>query len=89
MRSILSFACWKHRHVEIQGGFGAGRRKSFGENKNIIRYKIEDCEGKYIKSAINNASYLGHIVTKDKDGLNARKYAQETVNSIIFETEEA
>ena len=59
------------------------------KNKNIIRYKIEDCEGKYIESAIDNASYLGHIVTKDEDGLNARKYAQEAVNSIIFETEEA
>lgn len=59
--------------------------ESLRSDKHIIRYKIEDCVGKNIAPPIDNACYLGHVVTQDSHGLNARTYAEEALTRIIFD----
>lgn len=54
------------------------------DNEHVVRYKIEDCVGKHIDLAIDNASYLGHVITKDRNGFNARRFAEDVINSIEF-----
>ena len=51
-------------------------------DNNVVRYKIEDCVGKKIDNPIDNACYLGHIVTQDSIGYHAREYAQNALNRI-------
>lgn len=58
--------------------------ESLESDQHIVRYKIEDCVGKSIASPIDNACYLGHIVTQDTEGLNARDYAEQAINRIIL-----
>lgn len=50
----------------------------------IARYKIENCAGKCIAAPIDNACYLGHIITQDPEGLGARSYAEKALGRIVF-----
>jgi len=43
----------------------------------IVRYKLERCEGRRIEQPVDNACYLGHVVTEDPEGMNARSYAEQ------------
>lgn len=52
--------------------------------RNLVRYSIEDCIGKYIEKPIDNACYLGHFIVKDETGFNARNYAEKILKSIKF-----
>lgn len=54
------------------------------KDPNILRFKIEDAIGKKISKPIDNACYLGHVVTIDQKGLNARNYAESALNNIQF-----
>jgi argininosuccinate lyase len=56
-------------------------------DSNIVRCKIEDCIGKTVEAPIDNACYLGHIVTQDKIGFNARSYAEDALSRIEVDFE--
>lgn len=58
------------------------------EDSNIIRYKVEDCEGKSVEKPIDNACYLGHIITRDCEGYSARIYAETALGRLEIEFEE-
>lgn len=58
--------------------------ESLESDGHIARYKFENCEGKYIETPIDNACYLGHVITQDAEGLNARAYAEEALKRIIL-----
>lgn len=60
-------------------------------DEHVVRYKIEDCAGKSISSPIDNACYLGHVIAEDKEGPDARRYAEEALAriAISFEPEGA
>lgn len=53
-------------------------------DEHIVRHMIENCVGKYINAPIDNACYLGHIITQDPDGLHARRYAEEALQRITL-----
>ena len=55
------------------------------EDSNIIRYRIEDCVGKSIEKPIDNACYLGHVITRDCDGYGARMFAETALIMFDFE----
>lgn len=57
-------------------------------DKHVVRYKIENCIGKYIESPIDNACYLGHIITQDTEGFNARAYAEKALERIVLNFKE-
>lgn len=58
--------------------------ESLEADKHIVRYKLENCAGKYIAPPIDNACYLGHVIAQDAKDLNARVYAEEALNRIIL-----
>ena len=58
------------------------------EDSNIIRYRIEDCVGKSIEKPIDNACYLGHVITRDCDGYGARMFAETALRRLEIEFEE-
>lgn len=58
------------------------------ENPSIIRYRIEDCEGESIQKPIDNACYLGHFITRDYEGFNARMFAESALGRLEVEFEE-
>ena len=58
------------------------------EDSNIIRYRIEDCAGKSIEKPIDNACYLGHVITRDCDGYGARMFAEAALRRLEIEFEE-
>lgn len=55
----------------------------------IARYKIENCTGKSIATPIDNACYLGYVITEDAEGLNARAYAEEALQRIMLRMEQS
>ncbi|WP_281890497.1 ATP-grasp domain-containing protein [Paenibacillus sp. YYML68] len=57
---------------------------------NLVRYKIENAAGRSISTPIDNACYLGHVVAVDREGLNARAYAEAALQRIVltFDTSE-
>ena len=50
-------------------------------------YEIEECKDRVVGPPIDNASRLGHIITKDETGYRAMEYAKGILNRIklIFE----
>ncbi len=56
----------------------------------VVRYKIEHYEGRSIARPIDNACYLGHIVTQDEEGLEARVYAETALQrlQLVFASSE-
>ncbi|MFA9556549.1 ATP-grasp domain-containing protein [Evansella sp. AB-rgal1] len=64
--------------------------ESLKSDEHIARYKVESCIGKHIAPPIDNACYLGHVITQDTEGLNARLYAEKAINRITlsFDKEE-
>ncbi|MDF2649340.1 MAG: bacD [Paenibacillus sp.] len=62
--------------TQIQG------METLDSDEHIVRYKIEDCVGKSISAPIDNACYLGHVITEDRDNLEARKYAEEALKRV-------
>lgn len=59
--------------------------ESLKSDPHIARYHIEDCVGKTIDAPIDNACYLGHIVTQDAVGQNARAYAEDALKRVTVE----
>ncbi|MCK0473714.1 ATP-grasp domain-containing protein [Halalkalibacter sp. APA_J-10(15)] len=55
---------------------------TLASDEHVVRYKVEDCLGKTIAAPIDNACYLGHVMTEDTEGLKARIYAEEALNRI-------
>ncbi|TNJ62510.1 ATP-grasp domain-containing protein [Paenibacillus hemerocallicola] len=58
--------------------------ESLESDEHVVRYKIENCTGKFIETPIDNACYLGHVVTEDAVGLNARLYAEKALDRLIL-----
>lgn len=79
--------------VPPQGGTVAHIQgvETLDADEHIVRYKIENCTGKTVSPPIDNACYLGHLIAEDRDGPNARKYAEEALERIklSFEREGA
>lgn len=51
-------------------------------DENIVRYSIQDCKDKEIGASVDNDCYLGHIITKDTVGQQARKYVENAIKNI-------
>ena len=53
----------------------------------IVMHEIEECKDRVVGPPIDNASRLGHIITKDETGYRAMEYAKGILNRIklIFE----
>lgn len=68
--------------LNIQG------EETLKNDPHVVRYCIEDCAGKSIESPIDNACYLGYIVSEDATGQNARAYAEEALSrlKVTFES---
>lgn len=68
--------------LNIQG------EEALKNDPHVVRYRIEDCAGKSIESPIDNACYLGYIVSEDATGQNARAYAEEALSrlKVTFES---
>ena len=47
-----------------------------------MRCLFEDCVGREIAPAIDNACYLGHVVTRDEEGLRARALARRALDGV-------
>ncbi|OMF11349.1 carboxylate--amine ligase [Paenibacillus sp. FSL H7-0331] len=58
--------------------------ESLESDAHMVRYRIENCIGKFIETPIDNACYLGHVITQDTEGLNARLYGEEALKRIIL-----
>ncbi|MEK0316610.1 ATP-grasp domain-containing protein [Cohnella sp. 56] len=56
--------------------------ESLDADEHIVRYKTEDCAGQTVAAPIDNACYLGHVIAEDKEGLNARRYAEEALGRL-------
>ncbi|SDC89664.1 argininosuccinate lyase [Paenibacillus sp. UNCCL117] len=70
--------------VPPQGGTVAQMAglEELAANEHVMRYKIEDCAGKSISAPIDNACYLGHVIAEDKEGLNARLFAEKALGCL-------
>ena len=51
-------------------------------NINVISYEVDECVGKIVEAPIDNTGRYGRIMTKDAQGYNALKYAQEAASQI-------
>ncbi|MCD1257693.1 ATP-grasp domain-containing protein [Paenibacillus athensensis] len=58
--------------------------ESLASDEHIARYKMEDFIGKSVETPIDNACYLGHVISQDTEGLNARHYGEEALKRIIL-----
>ena len=56
--------------------------ETLAENPHLIRYNIPDFSGKHIETPTDNDCYLGHIMSFDKEGQNARKYVEHAINQV-------
>ncbi|MBD2847682.1 ATP-grasp domain-containing protein [Paenibacillus sp. IB182496] len=45
----------------------------------VVRHTLENCAGREVAAPIDNACYLGHVVTEDREGAQARRYAEEAL----------
>lgn len=61
--------------------------ESLQSNPHVARYSIENCGGQYVETPIDNACYLGHVITQDRKALNARKYAEQALSRIELKFE--
>ena len=48
----------------------------------VVRCFFEDCVGREIAPAIDNACYLGHVVTRDEEGPGARALARRALDGV-------
>lgn len=58
--------------------------ESLESDERVVRYKFENCAGKFVETPIDNACYLGHVIAQDAEGLNARLYAEEALDRLIL-----
>jgi argininosuccinate lyase len=49
------------------------------DNSNILRYQLADVVKQTINKPIDNACYLGHVITRDLKGKQARNYAEQAI----------
>lgn len=77
--------------VPPQGGSIASVQgiESLQSDEHIARYKVENCAGKSVGKPIDNACYLGHVIAQDREGLNARAYAEEALERIVLSFDSA
>lgn len=54
-------------------------------NAHITRWKLDAKVGEKVSAPIDNACYIGHLVTVDREGSNARMIAEEAVESLNIE----
>lgn len=54
------------------------------KDEHVVLHKIQNCEGRSISTPIDNACYLGHIMTEDRNGLHARGYAEQALKRIVL-----
>lgn len=59
------------------------KNSDLDNDQNVVRYFIENAENKYVDKPIDNACYLGYVITKDTSGFEARKCAEERVENIV------
>ena len=56
-------------------------------SRGVVRCVFEDCAGRCIEPAVDNACYLGHVVARDEEGLRARAFAKEALEKVRVEFE--
>lgn len=57
----------------------------FDQNNNIVRWQMKPLVGVELKEPVDNACYLGHVLTRDVHGRKARNLAESAVASIQLE----
>lgn len=57
------------------------------QHDKVHRFQFEDLVGKTVEPAIDNATYLGHVITFDNSGKGARKIAEQLINQLSVEVE--
>ncbi|MGH3753639.1 MAG: ATP-grasp domain-containing protein [Pseudonocardiaceae bacterium] len=67
--------------VPERGGYLADLRgaDALARDENVVRYHLEPVVGSEVAEPIDNACYLGHVVTIDHDGLGARASAEAAI----------
>ncbi|QDH19837.1 ATP-grasp domain-containing protein [Saccharibacillus brassicae] len=48
----------------------------------LARFQFADCESRFVEAPIDNACYLGHVVAIDREGRQARSYAEDALSRI-------
>lgn len=70
--------------VPERGGYVADLRgvDALARDDNVVRYHLEPVVGSTVAEPIDNACYLGHVVTIDHDGPGARASAEAAVRGL-------
>ncbi len=61
---------------------------SLEKNNAIARYKFVKPDGHALSAPIDNACYVGHVVTTDPTGKNSRAFAEDAVSQLELVVEE-
>lgn len=51
---------------------------------NIVRWELEPVVNTHVSAPIDNACYLGHVVTVDRSGREARRRAEQALSRIVL-----
>lgn len=51
-------------------------------NKHVLRWSLKECLSQTINKPIDNACYLGFVISRDTQGFSARDYAELAVNEL-------
>lgn len=67
--------------VPPKGGYVASLKglDTLDDDPNVIRHSIAPIEGATVAPPIDNACYLGHVVAIDRDGPDARAFAEQAL----------
>lgn len=58
------------------------------DDAHVARYQFADCDRRFVEAPIDNACYLGHVVTIDREGHAARSCAEDVLSRIRLLYEE-
>ena len=50
----------------------------------IKRYHMSECNEFFVKQPIDNACYLGYVITEDQNGYRAREYGEAAINQVAL-----
>lgn len=56
--------------------------EAFQHDERIARFQFVECNNRFVSTPIDNACYLGHVVTIDTKGHEARAYAEQALSRI-------
>lgn len=57
------------------------------QNPNLSRWHLNDVTQQTLATPIDNACYLGYVISRDEDGLAAREHAEKAIGELDIEIE--